>query len=92
MRWLDGGVVWSRAGAAENLVANSGFETADGQTLPEGWSVWTPQWSRAACRVRGTADGLLIESGGDPYAVGGVVQEIKGVRPARRIVSRRSAN
>jgi len=66
---------------AGNLVANPGFETAAGQTLPGGWSVWAPQWGPATCRVQGTAaGGLLVESGGDPYAVGGVFQEIKGIR------------
>ncbi|MEN6335341.1 MAG: carbon-nitrogen hydrolase family protein [Phycisphaerales bacterium] len=78
------GVVGADAG---NLVANPGFETVAGQTLPGGWSVWSPQWGPAACRAQGTAGGLSIESGGDPYAVGGVVQEIKGVqaRQAYRI-------
>jgi predicted amidohydrolase len=74
--------MWSGvAGAdAENLVANPGFETAAGNALPEGWSAWAPQWSPAACQIRGTAGGLLINSGGDPYAVGGVVQEVKVIR------------
>lgn len=69
-------IAWA---GTENLVVNSGFETTGGQTMPEGWSVWTPEWSRAACKVRGTANGLLIDSGDDPYAVGGVVQIIKGI-------------
>lgn len=67
--------------ATENLIANPEFNTADGRTVPEGWSVWTPQWSPAACRVRGTADGLLVDSSGDPYAVGGAVQSVRGIRP-----------
>ncbi len=67
----------------ENLVVNPGFETAEGQTEPQHWSLWKPEWSRAACRARGTEGGLLIESGGDPYAVGGVLQEVKGIQPGR---------
>jgi hypothetical protein len=56
------GVVGADAG---NLVANPGFETVAGQTLPGGWSVWSPQWGPAACRAQGTAGGLSIESGGE---------------------------
>ena len=65
---------------SEELVTDPKFETREGQTLPEGWSVWRPDWGKAACAVRGVEGGLLVESGGDPYAVGGVTQEIKGVR------------
>lgn len=72
----------ARAGT-ENLVVNPSFETTAEKTVPEGWSVWQPEWTRASCRVRGTDGGLLIESGGDPYAVGGILQEVKGIQPGR---------
>jgi predicted amidohydrolase len=65
---------------SDELVVNPTFETRSGHEVPEGWSAWRPEWEPAACRVRGVEGGLLVESGGDPYAVGGVIQEIKGVR------------
>ena len=46
--------------------------------MPEGWSVWKPAVGAGGCSVRGVEGGLLVESGGDPYAVGGVTQEIRG--------------
>jgi predicted amidohydrolase len=64
-------------------VANPQFQTESGQTLPKGWSLWKPQWEQAACSMRGVAGGLLVESGGDPYAVGGVTQEIRGIQAGR---------
>lgn len=84
LRWI--GVVlvalgsFVSSGHAGELATNPRFQIADGQVLPEGWSVWKPAWSRTACRVRGVEGGLLVEPGGDPYAVGGAVQEIKGIR------------
>ena len=63
----------------QELVVNARFETGSGQTLPDGWSGWKPQWEQAACPVRGADGGLLVESGGDPYAVDGVTQEIRGI-------------
>jgi len=89
MRLLGVGVglaiVWPliAEGGTENLVANPEFRTTAGQGEPQGWSVWKPEWSRAACHVRATDGGLLIGSGGDPYAVGGVLQEVKGIRPGQ---------
>ena len=65
------------------LVANSRFATRSEQTLPEGWSVWRPQWEQAACSVRGADGGLLVESGTDPYAVGGVTQETRGIQAGK---------
>ncbi len=66
--------------SAEELVSDPTFVIRGGQSLPDGWSVWKPDWEKAACAVRGVEGGLLVESGGDPYAVGGVTQEVKGVR------------
>ena len=73
--------VWPAAGQAQSdeLVVNPTFK-ASGQEMPDGWSVWKPQWERAACQVRGVDGGLLVESEKDPFGVGGVTQEVKGVR------------
>ncbi len=61
------------------LVANPGFKSDGGESLPEGWSVWKPSWEPAACQVRAATGGLLVDAD-DPYAVGGVRQEIQGIR------------
>jgi predicted amidohydrolase len=89
MRLLPIGVVlvmsWSSIAPVQagELVENPTFRIADDQALPKSWSLWKPAWSPAVCRVRGVKGGLLIESGGDPYAVGGVAQDIKGIRPGQ---------
>ena len=68
---------------SQELVMNPGFQTQSGQLLPDGWSVWRPQWEPAACSVRAVDGGVLVESGGDPYAVGGATQEIRGIQAGR---------
>ncbi|MEN6578666.1 MAG: carbon-nitrogen hydrolase family protein [Phycisphaerales bacterium] len=77
---LMAGGPWAAQAEPRELVTNPGFKTAGGQTMPENWSPWTPAWTQAACSMRGDQGGLLIASGGDPYAVGGVVQEVKGIQ------------
>ncbi len=67
---------------AKELVANPRFEVAETAKLPAGWSVWKPVWEKAACRVRNVGEGLLVEAE-DPYAVGGIVQEIKDIKPGQ---------
>ena len=65
---------------AKELVVNATFESADREQLPRGWSVWSPVWDKAACRLKSVDEGLLVEAA-DPYAVGGVFQEIKDIEP-----------
>ena len=79
-----GGVVFSGAESieAKELVVNATFKSADREQLPRGWSVWMPVWEKAACRVRSIGEGLLVEAA-DPYAVGGVFQEIKDIKPGQ---------
>ncbi len=79
-----GGVVFSGAEGieAKELVSNPRFEVAETAKLPTGWSVWKPVWDEAACRVRSIGEGLLVEAT-DLYAVGGVVQEIKDIKPGQ---------
>ncbi len=64
----------------DELLVNPQFKAEGGQVMPVGWSAWEPGWGKVACTVRSGDGGLLIESGGDPYAVGGVAQEIRGIR------------
>jgi len=73
----------SGVAAQEELVVNPRFETRAGATLPDGWTQWRPDWEKAACRVQGVAGGLEVKSEGDPYAVGGAVQHVKGIRAGR---------
>ncbi|MBN2313750.1 MAG: carbon-nitrogen hydrolase family protein [Sedimentisphaerales bacterium] len=68
---------------AEEIVSNSRFEAEGTAKLPDGWSVWKPAWEKAACRVRLNAEGGLLIDGIDPYAVGGVFQEIKNIRGSK---------
>ena len=67
----------------KELVVNPTFAPSEGKELPAGWSSWTPVWEKAGCRVRCVAEGLVIEGATDPYAVGGVVQEMKGIVDGR---------
>jgi len=71
------------AEAGGELVLNSRFETGTGASLPDGWTEWRPDWDAAACRVRGVAGGLEVTAPGKPYAVGGVVQRVKDIRPGQ---------
>jgi hypothetical protein len=75
-------MTWPAAGQmqSDELIVNSGFQTRSGVDIPDGWSVWKPQWTQAACQVRGAEGGLLVKSEHDPFGVGGVTQQIKGVR------------
>jgi len=69
-----------KAGANE-LVSNPMFGAAE---LPAGWTVWKPDWEKAACRVRNNpGGGILIDGGGNPYAIGGLVQDIKDIQPGK---------
>jgi predicted amidohydrolase len=68
------------AGAVE-LVSNPTFEAGQTAKLPAGWSVWKPAWEKVACRVRkNVGGGLLVDAPSDPYAVGGAVQDVKGIK------------
>lgn len=65
---------------AQELVSNPTFEAGQTTTVPTGWSVWGPEWEEAACRIRASAGGGFVVDGSDPYAVGGVVQDIQGIK------------
>jgi len=65
---------------AQELVSNPTFETEQMEKVPPGWSVWGPEWEKAACRVQVSENGGMVIDGADPYGVGGVVQDIKGIK------------
>jgi predicted amidohydrolase len=64
---------------AKQLVLNPDFRICDGQNSPLYWSPWTPDCPNAACTIRETPEGLLMDAPGRSYAVGGVEQEIIGI-------------
>ena len=62
------------------LLKNPTFRPAEGQTLPEGWTLWAPLHPQAACPVAATTEGLRIEAPADfPMAVGGVYQDVSAI-------------
>lgn len=75
-------VAESEAGKNE-LMSNPDFSSAGEGGLPAGWSVWEPAWAEAACSVQMASGGVRISAPGNPYAVGGVVQEVEGVEGGR---------
>jgi len=74
---------FARDAGARELVVNSTFETTDGSRPAQGWRLWEPTWKNAVCRVRRVDGGLLVEGAKDPYAVGGLVQQIKDIEPGQ---------
>lgn len=68
---------------AEELVSNPMFKTEDTAKLPGDWLVWKPGWEKAVCRVRANIDEGLLIDGIDPYAVGGVFQDVINIRGSK---------
>ena len=66
------------AEAAGNLVVNGDFAAGQGDAAA-GWVAWKPAWDHAACTVRRTGEGLLVESAKEPYGVGGAWQKVDGI-------------
>jgi len=75
--------------AGQSLVENGRFQIPGDDEPVKGWTVWRPGFRPNSCDVRRTDEGLLMESPGRPFAVGGVNQQIPGVKPgsAYRIVA-----
>ena len=74
---------WASAAAgpedAKELVRNPTF-AAEGQGgLPAEWAVWKPVWENAAVAFRRTDSGLCAGAQ-EPYAVGGVWQDLAGIK------------
>ncbi|MBE3070617.1 MAG: carbon-nitrogen hydrolase family protein [Planctomycetes bacterium] len=66
------------AAAPPDLVRNGDFAAGEGDAAAD-WVVWKPAWDHAACAVRRTDAGLLVESPDEPCGVGGAWQKIVGV-------------
>ena len=69
--------------AADELVKNPTFKPAADTAAPADWKIWEPEIREAICRVRATADGLVIDAPQRPYAVGGVEQTIENIKPGQ---------
>jgi predicted amidohydrolase len=76
------GTILSHAQAKE-LVTNPSFQSTVAGQLPEGWSVWKPVLDKTSCRFESIDEGLMVSAAGDPYAVGGIVQQIGDIKPGQ---------
>ncbi|MCS7236912.1 MAG: carbon-nitrogen hydrolase family protein [Thermoguttaceae bacterium] len=66
--------------AGEQLVRNPDFSVRSDDGQPAEWELWQPGFRENACRVRATAEGVVVDAPGKPYAVGGLTQTIRGIR------------
>ena len=71
------------AEAGRELLADPGLSSAAAQDQPGKWSIWTPQWQKASCDVRPVEGGLRVHAPREPYAVGGVFQDVKGIEAGK---------
>jgi predicted amidohydrolase len=80
-----GGIIFCGAQGVEakELITNPTFKSTGEEKLPGGWSVWRPVLDKTACRFESISEGLLVKAAGDPYAVGGVFQEIRDIEPGQ---------
>ena len=67
------------AGSGGQLVRNGDFSAVGKGALAAHWAAWEPTWRRSRVRVGKTDGGLLVDAAGRNYAVGGVVQKLRGV-------------
>lgn len=72
-------VVLCKDNNPNELVLNPTFERSEKKNIPSHWSIWRPVWERVSCIVKTVPGGLLVEAPRNPYAVGGVTQEIKNI-------------
>jgi len=64
----------------EELLVNPNFAIPGEDDLPFGWRKWEPIWKDASCNIKSIAEGLLMEAPGKPFAVGGILQDVKGIK------------
>jgi predicted amidohydrolase len=68
------------AHAEANLIRNPDFKLSGEKDLPTDWSRWGPLLDSTACQMRVVPGGLWMDGGKEPFAVGGVWQELQGIR------------
>ena len=71
------------ARAESNLIRNPDFKLLGDKGLPAEWSRWGPLLDSTACQMRAVPGGLRMDGGKEPFAVGGVWQELPGIRGER---------
>jgi predicted amidohydrolase len=68
------------AADSEARIVNGDFAVSGKGDVPGSWIVWKPRWEQAGCVIRKRDGGLLVESGKEPFSVGGVTQIVKDIR------------
>jgi predicted amidohydrolase len=64
----------------DNLIRNPDFKMAGEKGVPREWSRWGPLLESTACHSWAASCGLRMDGGKEPFALGGVWQELKRVR------------
>jgi len=79
---MAGAVAAAEAAAPDaELVRNPDFQAAGHGGLPAEWKPLVPAWAKASCSAqRADGGGLRVEAPGRPFAVGGLTQELRGVK------------
>jgi len=67
------------ASADAELIANPRFRQRAADGSPASWQLWKPGYEPAMASVHATPQGLLCESPGRPFAVGGVTQDVGAI-------------
>jgi predicted amidohydrolase len=65
------------------MLSNPTFTSTSPDNLPDSWSLWQPIWKNAAITAQSTPEGLLFKSASNPYAVGGLTQQILNIKPTQ---------
>lgn len=67
------------AEASSNLLKNADFSAQGEGDVPAGWTVWRPLLDQANCPTRRVEGGLRVETGQEPFGVGGAEQTAAGI-------------
>ena len=70
----------STGAPATEWVRNPRLETVAGQSAPDGWMPWQPEWAEARVTLDPTPHGVRMSGTSSRYAVGGLVQTIKNLK------------
>lgn len=77
--FLMGPLLSIQAADKGEMIANGDFAIPGDGGMSSTWTAWKPTWEQAACVIRKSDGGLLVESGKEPYSVGGVTQTVQGI-------------
>jgi predicted amidohydrolase len=62
------------------LLRNARLETAAGQSAPDGWTPWQPEWAEARVAITPTRRGVKLTGAASAFAVGGLAQTVTGIK------------